>query len=87
MTSNHDNHEDYHSCEGGGHANHEEMFRRKFWISTLLSFPVLIFSETQQGWLGYSISDFPLSNWITPLFRSLYSLLEGCLSSERQRES
>jgi Cu2+-exporting ATPase len=28
----------------GDHAGHEDMFRRRFWASTLLSVPVLVFS-------------------------------------------
>jgi Cu2+-exporting ATPase len=53
---------------GGGHAGHEQMFRRKFWISTLLSIPVLLYSETLQGWLGFTSPAFPGSEWITPVF-------------------
>jgi Cu2+-exporting ATPase len=53
---------------GGGHAGHEQMFRRKFWISTLLSIPVLLYSETLQGWLGFTMPAFPGSEWITPVF-------------------
>ena len=50
------------------HTGHEQMFRRKFWISLVLSIPVLVFSPTIQAWLGYSIPAFPFSNWITPVF-------------------
>jgi Cu2+-exporting ATPase len=57
---------------GGGHhvdhSGHEEMFRRKFWVSLILSIPVLIFSPAIQGFLGYSLPDFPGSQWITPVF-------------------
>jgi Cu2+-exporting ATPase len=50
------------------HAGHEEMFRRRFWFSLLLSIPVLVFSSAVQGFLGYSIPDFPGGAWITPVF-------------------
>jgi Cu2+-exporting ATPase len=50
------------------HTGHEEMFRRKFWVSLLLSIPVLFFSPTIQGFLGFSLPDFPGSQWITPGF-------------------
>ncbi|MGD8473903.1 MAG: copper-translocating P-type ATPase [Anaerolineae bacterium] len=43
------------------------MFRRRFWISLALSIPVLVFSPTLQDWLGYTIPDFPGSEWITPV--------------------
>jgi Cu2+-exporting ATPase len=59
---NHDNH------SGNGHAGHEQMFRRKFWISTLLSIPVLLYSATLQEWLGFTMPTFPGSGWITPIF-------------------
>lgn len=77
MTSNHDNHEGNHSQGRGVHARHEQMFRQKFWTSVLLSIPVLVFSEMVQGWLGYSIPAFPLSNWITPIFSIIVFIVGG----------
>jgi Cu2+-exporting ATPase len=53
------------------------MFRRRFWISLLLSIPVLVFSPTLQGWLGYTIPDFPGSEWITPVFAIIVFLYGG----------
>ena len=50
------------------HSGHEQMFQKRFWASLLLSIPVLIFSPSVQGFLGYTLPDFPGSNWITPLF-------------------
>ncbi|WP_336326860.1 heavy metal translocating P-type ATPase [Halovenus sp. HT40] len=50
------------------HAGHEQMFRRRFFVSTLLSIPVLLYSETLQSWLGFSVPAFPGSEWITPVF-------------------
>ena len=49
------------------HTGHEEMFCKRFWISSLLSIPVLVFSPAIQEFLGYSIAEFPGSTWITPL--------------------
>ncbi len=60
--------DDHTAHDGGGHMDHVTMFRKKFWISFILSIPVLIFSETLQGWLNYSIPPFPLSNFIVPIF-------------------
>jgi Cu2+-exporting ATPase len=59
-------HEDHQA--GDGHAGHEQMFRRRFWISALLSIPVLLYSETLQGWLGFTMPAFIGSAWITPVF-------------------
>lgn len=68
----HDGHGEHneHDEHGGhvDHSGHEQMFRRRFWVSLLLSIPVLVFSPTIQEWLGYSVPDFPLSQWITPVF-------------------
>jgi Cu2+-exporting ATPase len=61
-----------HNGEHGGHSvdhtGHEQMFRRRFWISLLLSIPVLVYSEALQGWLGYTAPSFPGGEWITPVF-------------------
>ncbi|MCB0020583.1 MAG: copper-translocating P-type ATPase, partial [Anaerolineales bacterium] len=51
----------------GSHAGHEIMFRDRFWVSLLLSIPVLVFSPALQGWLNYTAPTFPGSNWITPV--------------------
>jgi len=59
----HDDHGDH-----VDHTGHEEMFRRKFWVSLVLSVPVLVYSPTIQEWLGYSAPEFFGSEWITPLF-------------------
>ncbi|WP_425491898.1 copper-translocating P-type ATPase [Natrinema longum] len=53
---------------GGMHAGHETMFRRRFFVSTGLSIPVLLYSETLQAWLGFSVPAFPGSEWLTPVF-------------------
>ena len=53
---------------GGMHEGHEEMFRRRFVVSTLLSIPVLLYSEMLQEWLGFSVPTFPGSEWINPVF-------------------
>nr|WP_157078580.1 copper-translocating P-type ATPase [Halalkalicoccus paucihalophilus] len=50
------------------HEGHEQMFRRRFFISTLLSIPVLLYSEMLQEWLGFSVPVFPGSEWINPVF-------------------
>nr|WP_049907140.1 copper-translocating P-type ATPase [Halovivax asiaticus] len=50
------------------HAGHEQLFRRRFFVSTLLSVPVLLYSETLQEWLGFTVPAVPGSEWITPVF-------------------
>ncbi|WP_276282815.1 copper-translocating P-type ATPase [Halorussus caseinilyticus] len=63
QANSHDGHD-----EGGMHEGHEQMFRRRFFVSTLLSIPVLLYSETLQEWLGFSVPAFPGSEWINPVF-------------------
>ncbi|SFG34975.1 Cu2+-exporting ATPase [Halopelagius inordinatus] len=53
---------------GGMHEGHEQMFRRRFFVSTLLSIPVLLYSEALQEWLGFSVPAFPGSELINPVF-------------------
>jgi len=62
----HDHHQ--HGDHGGIHEGHEQMFRRRFFVSTLLSIPVLLYSETLQGWFGFTMPAFPGSEWINPVF-------------------
>jgi Cu2+-exporting ATPase len=50
------------------HAGHEQMFRRKFWISTLISIPVLLYSPFIQETLNFTMPTFPGSEWVTPVF-------------------
>ncbi|MFC7251714.1 copper-translocating P-type ATPase [Halomicroarcula sp. GCM10025324] len=63
-----DGHGDGHDGHGGMHEGHEQMFRRRFFVSMLLSIPVLLYSETLQGWLGFTVPAFPGSEWINPVF-------------------
>jgi len=53
------------------------MFRDRFWVSLALSIPVLLFSETIQGWLGFSMPGFPGSAWITPVFSLIVFVYGG----------
>ncbi len=61
-------HEGHGEGHGGMHEGHEQLFRRRFFVSTLLSIPVLLYSEILQEWLGFSVPAFPGSEWINPVF-------------------
>jgi Cu2+-exporting ATPase len=58
-------HEGHGSGEHTGHDEHAghsvAMFRDRFWLSLLLTIPVLVWSEMVQEWLGYTAPSFPLS--------------------------
>jgi Cu2+-exporting ATPase len=53
---------------GGMHVGHEQMFKRRFFVSLVLSIPVLLYSEGFQALVGFSVPAFPGSEWISPLF-------------------
>jgi Cu2+-exporting ATPase len=65
----HQEHE--HAGHGGAHVDHtghEIMFRNRFWVSLVLTIPVLLFSPMLQDWFGFSMPDFAGDRWIGPLF-------------------
>jgi Cu2+-exporting ATPase len=62
---------DAHAGHGGHdkHAGHSvAMFRDRFWLSLLLSVPVLIWSEMLQDLLGYTAPSMPAQEWIPLAF-------------------
>ncbi|HEX8598636.1 MAG TPA: heavy metal translocating P-type ATPase [Chloroflexia bacterium] len=63
-----------HSGHGGhgGHAGHSEaMFRRPFWVSLLLTIPVLIYSALLQELLGYTAPQFPGAQYLEVVLGSI----------------
>ncbi|HEY5886323.1 MAG TPA: copper-translocating P-type ATPase [Acidimicrobiales bacterium] len=40
----------------GGHADHAEVFRRRFWWSLLLTLPIVATSDMVMEWLGYDLN-------------------------------
>ncbi len=59
------------------HTGHEDLFRRRFWVSLLLSIPVLLYTPMLQMWLGFRMPDFFGSQWIMPLFSVIVFLYGG----------
>jgi Cu2+-exporting ATPase len=51
-----------------GHMDHVAMFRRRFWVSLILTVPTVIFSTGLQGILHLSGPRFPGSEWIPAVF-------------------
>src|SRR5687768_16823363 len=69
-----------HSPHGGHdkHAGHSvEMFRSRFWISLLLTIPVVLYSEMVQDWLNFSMPSFPGSDAIAPVLGTAVFLYGG----------
>jgi P-type Cu2+ transporter len=74
----HDPQHDEHGGHGGhDHTGHEMMFRQRFWVSLVVSIPVLIFSPALQNWLNYTIPAFPGSAWITPILSVVIFIYGG----------
>lgn len=59
------------------HTGHEGMFRQRFWISLLLSIPVLLYTPMLQMWFGFKLPELPGSQWVTPLFSIVVFLYGG----------
>ena len=77
-TEDQDGHgKDGHDHDNNDHAGHEQMFRRRFWICLVLSVPVLLTSDTLQGWLGFGLPDFPGDEAIGPVFSTIVFIVGG----------
>jgi Cu2+-exporting ATPase len=64
-----------HMHRAGAHAGHDKhavhsiaMFRRKFWLSLVLTIPTLVWGHMLQQALGYSAPHFSGATWIPPVF-------------------
>jgi Cu2+-exporting ATPase len=73
---------DDHGSRGGheghaGHGDHAEMFRRKFWISLVLTIPAVIYSHMLQDLLGYTAPMFTGHEWVAPIFGAAVFLYGG----------
>jgi Cu2+-exporting ATPase len=81
-----------HAGHGGGHGDHAAQFRDRFWLSLLLSIPVVLYSEMVQEWLRFTPPSFPGSGWVAPVLGTLVFLyggwpfLSGGLAEARARQ-
>jgi Cu2+-exporting ATPase len=66
-----------HAAAHADHTGHEQMFRRKFWVSLMLSIPVLLYSSGLQEMLGFSLPAFPGSRWVAPVFALVVFIYGG----------
>jgi Cu2+-exporting ATPase len=66
-----------HGTAHADHSGHEQMFRRKFWVSLLLSIPVILYSKGLQMMLGIALPAFPGSQWLAPIFSIIVFLYGG----------
>ncbi len=60
------------------HEGHSPgMFRDRFWLSLLLTLPVVYFSKMIQEWFGYTAPTFPGSEWVAPILGSVIFVYGG----------
>jgi Cu2+-exporting ATPase len=78
--------------EHGGHGDHAAQFRDRFWLSLILSIPVVAYSEMVQEWLRFTPPQFPGSRWVAPVLGTIVFVyggrvfLEGGLAELRSRQ-
>jgi P-type Cu2+ transporter len=84
--AHHEHHDPSHPSpgDGGAHGSHDQhaghsvaMFRDRFWLSVLLTIPVLVWSEMVQDWLGFSAPTFPLSDRIPAILGTIVFVYGG----------
>src|SRR3989344_4634712 len=63
----HDKHE--------GHVTSD--FLKKFWVTVILTVPIILYSDLPQAFLGWSAPSFPLSNYVQLLLGSIVFFYGG----------
>ena len=59
-----------------GHGDHVSMFRRRFWVSLILTIPTVATSHMVMDWLGYDLSFYGM-DWVGPVFGSIIFFWAG----------
>ena len=70
----------------GRHAGHDKhaghsvaMFRDRFWLSLILSIPIVLYSHMVQEWLRFTMPMFPGSNLIAPVLGTVVFVYGGAV--------
>ncbi|MGH3682327.1 MAG: HAD-IC family P-type ATPase, partial [Natronosporangium sp.] len=82
----------------GGHGGHDkhaghspEMFKNRFWLSLLLTVPVVATSPQVMEWFGYQL-EFPGRDWVAPVLGTVVfgygggPFLKGAVAEARARQ-
>jgi P-type Cu2+ transporter len=59
------------------HGDHAAMFRERFWLSLVLTIPVVVWAPMIQEWFGYTAPTFPGSVWLAPVLGTVIFLYGG----------
>jgi Cu2+-exporting ATPase len=65
------------SAHGVDHRGHEQLFRRRFWGSLMLSIPVLLYSPALHKLFGFRPPAFPGSEWVPLVFSAVVFIYGG----------
>ncbi len=86
----HDKHAGHGQPDNNGHDKHAGhspgMFRDKFWISLILTLPVVFWSAHIQTLLGYQAPEFPGSDWIPPVLGTVVFFYGGWVFIQGARQ-
>ncbi|MPZ48647.1 MAG: heavy metal translocating P-type ATPase [Dehalococcoidia bacterium] len=70
-----------HAGIGAGHDRHAghdpELFKKRFWLSLIVTVPVVLFSEMVQDWFGYSLDGIPGHELVAPVLGSFVFVYGG----------
>jgi P-type Cu2+ transporter len=78
----HDDTPDAHDDRGGhaghgGHDDHAAQFRDRFWLTVVLSVPVVVWAPMIQEWFGYTAPAVPGESLIAPVLGSIIFFYGG----------
>ena len=66
-----------HGGHGNGHGDHAAMFRDKFWLTLLLTVPIVAYSHMIQMWFDFTPPAFPGSGLVAPVLGTVVFLYGG----------
>lgn len=94
--AHHDHAEHGNSHDGHDHSDHDHhspaAFRDRFWLSLVLTLPILYLSADIQRWFGYEAVPFPGAEWVGPVFGTVlffyggWPFLKGFVHEIRARQ-
>jgi P-type Cu2+ transporter len=66
-----------HQDHGTGHGDHAAVFRRRFWVTLILTVPIVAYSEMVQEWFGFRSPSFPGSDLVAPVLGTIVFVYGG----------
>jgi Cu2+-exporting ATPase len=75
--SDHGGHAHAHGHGHGGHADHAEIYRRRFWVTLILAVPVVVYSEMIQDWFGFTAPQFAGDGLVAPVLGTVIFVYGG----------